>query len=310
VAIVESDLWPGFLFEMQRQGVPVALVDGRVSVSAYRGYRRLGDLGRQMFASLSFVGAQSDEDLRRLLALGADPGRSRVTGSMKFDRDLPPVDDSRRVRLRRCIGSTDRGRVLVAGSTHEGEEQALCAGLGEIRRRVPGTLLVVAPRDPARAGSVARLFRQAGFAARLLSDPDPGEGGTPADVTVVDRLGLLASLYAVADAAFIGGSLVDEGGHNPLEASGRGVPVLFGPHTEDVAAMCRMLETSGGAVRVRDGAQLAGAVVSVLAGSPEMGRRAREVVRRNRGAVERNSSALKSLLRAPGRPPGDGGGRT
>lgn len=307
VVIVESDLWPNFLFEMQSRGVPVALVNARISRRSFRGYRRLHRITGEMFRSLSFVGAQTEEDRRRFCALGVRPGSVRTTGNMKYDRPPPavPADPS---ELLRRLGADGGRRIVVAGSTHPGEEEMLRRCFLRLRERFPDLLPVVVPRDPERAEAVCRTLRGGGRLVVRRSSGAGAGGDRRTDATVVDTLGLLSRVYALSHAAFVGGSLVDAGGHNPLEPAAWGKPVAFGPYTEDFSDICRRLVEAGGAARVSSPESLERVLARWLA-DPDAARRAggsaRSVVEANRGAASRNAKAVGDMLSAA-RP---GGGR-
>ncbi|RMD80337.1 MAG: 3-deoxy-D-manno-octulosonic acid transferase, partial [Gammaproteobacteria bacterium] len=238
--LMETELWPNLLRACARAGVPAVLANARLSARSARGYRRLGPLTRAMLGDLRLVAAQEEADGRRFLALGLEPARLRVTGSLKYDRPPPPGAEAEARRLRRAWGE---GRpVLLAASTHPPEEAPVAEAFAALLEAFPEALLLWAPRHPERFGPVAARCTARGWAVARRSAGPPAPG---AQVYLADTLGELPALYAAADAAFVGGSLFPHGGHNPLEAAVLGVPVAAGPHTFNFAGPCRALEEAG-----------------------------------------------------------------
>lgn len=305
IVLVETDIWPGFLGEAEARGVPVALVNTRLSDRSFAGYRRVSGFMGAVLRTLDRVCPQSALDARRFRALGVPADRIVRTGNIKFDQPADTPDATERTALRNRLGLAPERPILVAGSTHEGEEAMLAAAFRELRRAFPELALVIAPREPDRARGVRRIFSEAGFPAATLAET---ESGAKADAVVVDRIGVLKSLYAAGALAFVGGSLVPRGGHNPLEPAAHGVPVLFGPHMTDFREIARLLREAGGADAVGSAGELA-AVATRWLRRPEDARRAgargREVFLRNRGAVDRTLDVLAGLL--PTLPDADAG---
>lgn len=295
VVLVETDLWPNILADLARRGVPAVLVNGRLSDRTAAGYRRLAGVMGPALASLSAVCAQSAEDARRYVALGVPPDRVTVTGSLKFDIDGEPLSEADKGALREFLGAGPDVRVVVAGSTHEGEETLLAEAFHRLKGDHPTLFPVVVPRDPARADAVAGIFSARGFRlARLTAiEADPATGAI--DGVVVDRIGRLQGLYGAADAAVVGGSFVPLGGHNPLEPAVLAVPVLFGAYMDAFREISASLLSAGGAVRVADAA----GIVSVLGhwlARPEaaraVGAAGRQAVLAQRGAVDRTLAVI------------------
>jgi 3-deoxy-D-manno-octulosonic-acid transferase len=294
LVLVETELWPNLLHEADARRVPVGLINGRLSAGRMSRYRRFGGLYRPLLERIARVGAQSAADAERFRELGVPAERLETTGNVKYDLP-PPTADPAAVRERFGL-AVDRP-VLVAGSTGEGEEIAVLDAFAQMRERFPDLYLVLAPRYPARADDVERLVRERGL--ELTRVTTFVEGSAVRDGLLVDTIGELASLYTVARIAFVGGSLVPIGGHNVLEPAACGVPVLFGPHTENADEPARALLDAGAACRVGDADALAARCLELL-GNDEarhrMGERAEAVVRANRGAMERTLSILEALL--------------
>ncbi len=298
VVMVETDLWPNFLHEMARRRVPVVLVNGRLSDRSFAGYRRFVSFFRPLFSRFAHVGAQSAEDARRFRRLGTAPDRVTVTGNLKFDGPRPEITPAALADLRTRLGMAPDRPVLVAGSTHPGEEAILADALTRIRRNGQAPGIIVAPRDPGRAGEAVRVFREKGIHLRRLSADEPA-----ADGAVVDSMGLLARLYGLADVAFVGGSLVPFGGHNPLEPAALSRPVILGPHMHAFREITAQLLAAGGAAVAPDAPSLAAAVGRLLADpdrAAAMGDRGRAVVEAHRGAVYRTLGAIDGVGRAAG----------
>ena len=306
VVIAEGDLWPNFLLAARRRGIPVVVLNGRISEPSCRRHALMRVVPSLMRA-MPFVAVQTEEHARRLGRLGLAPERVHVTGNMKYDLAPPPSDPGEIRALRERLGYRAGDTLIVGGSLHPGEDEALLRAFRragrETRRAVA---LVLVPRYPADAGRVEQRAREQGFpvfrkTATERSGAPPGAAG----VLVVDTLGELRSLYAAADIAFVGGSLPirarRRGGHNLMEPAIAGVPVLFGPDHGSFAETARvLLDGEGGAV-VHDWQDLARHLLRLVEDPParrRMGERARAAIVSRRGATGRNYTLLQSLLRA------------
>ena len=295
VVIMETELWPNLLAECRRRGVPVLLANARLSPRSFRGYQRIRGITRTLLGNLDRIAAQSADDARRFVALGADPAAVGDVGNIKFDAEVPAGLIDQGARLRGEIGR-DRP-VWIAGSTHEGEEALVLSAHAAVQGRHGQALLVLAPRHPERFGRVYDLCKQYGFETARRSR---GEGCTAAtDVLLLDTMGDLAAFCGASDVAFVGGSLVGIGGHNPLEAARLAVPVVTGPHITNFDAIYGALIGAGAAWITEDSNVLA-ARVSELLSAPEVrheaGERGRQVVLAHRGAVGRIVAILASWV--------------
>ena len=280
---IETELWPNFLRALAARGIPAMIANGRISDRSFRRYHRVRWLMRRVLADVSVFAMQSAEDARRIIALGAPPERVVVTGNLKGDL-LPEPSDDGEWRQRLGLGAGDR--LWIAGSTHRGEEAMVLDAFARAKARCPGLALLLAPRHPERAGEVEELIRARGLtAARRSRLP---HGAARGSVTILDTVGELARLYALAEVVFVGGSLVPVGGHNMLEPAMQGKPVLFGPHTSNFREGAELLQLSGGALVVRDDDELARELTRLLEDSElasRMGRAAREAFAGRQGAV-------------------------
>ncbi|MGE5275647.1 MAG: 3-deoxy-D-manno-octulosonic acid transferase [Acidobacteriota bacterium] len=293
VLLTETEIWPLFIDRATARGIPVALVNGRVS---HRSFSRYALVRRWLASTLRRVAVfamQSPADAERIIALGAPPGRVRVTGNLKYDMpEAPPFADAE--RLKRAGGGRP---IIVAASTAEGEEELVLAAWRGLEARA---LLALAPRRPERFDAVAELVEKAGFSVLRRSSPD--SRSPTADyrsaVYLLDSIGELASLYREASLAFVGGSLVRRGGHNPIEAWVAGVPALVGPHTENFRQITSDGEAHGFLRRVSGEAALSRELERALCApgdSREAGERARRFVAENRGAADRTVELLLAL---------------
>ncbi len=304
VLLTETEIWPLFLSRAGDRGIPVALVNGRLSTRSFRRYRLARRFVAQTLGRISLFAMQSEEDAGRIRALGAPADRVHVTGNIKYDLPTPPpfADAARLKDL--AAGNP----IVVAASTGAGEETAVLEAWRPLAER---SLLVLAPRRPERFEEVAALIERAGFqAVRRSRGSDPGSTTRSPDrpvarspVYLLDSIGELASLYGEASLAFVGGSLVPTGGHNPIEAWAQGVPVATGPHMEHFREIARRGEDEGFLSPVPDSGGLEAWIASRLAdreGTRDRGERARAFVGRNRGAAESTVGLVLPLLRRGG----------
>ena len=298
--MVDTELWPNLLRHCTLRGVKTTLVNGRISDRSYVRYRVVRPFFRHVLAGVDRCCAQSEESGRRLIGLGAPPTRVTVTGNLKFDS--LPVPDARSPWVRAGVLPAFRiaeGRtVVMAASTHPGEETPVLAAFGRIRRADPTALLVVAPRHPERCGRVMALAAGQGLDVVRRSDlPVDGEPRTA--VVVLDTVGELATLFQTATVVFLGGSLVPAGGHNLLEPAAWGKPVVFGPHMENFAEIAELFLTNRAACQIRSADALEPAL-STLLGDPvqraAVGAAARALVASNRGATDRSLAVIAAVL--------------
>ena len=299
VVVLETELWPNLLHACAERSIPVVYVNARLSVRSAAGYRRYRRLFEPALGRVSAIAAQTRADAARLVAIGAPSARVAVTGNTKLDVAPPPAAHASGRRLRRRIGAGTG--VWVAASTHEGEEEMVLEAMARVRARVAQCRLVLAPRHVDRAPRVAALASRRGYTVARRS----AGGDDPADVLLGDTMGELSVFYAAADLAFVGGSLVDVGGHNLLEPAVLGVPALTGPYTRNFEDLAAALQTAGAVRRVRDAKDLAEAVAELLCDPGRrhrMGEAGRDFVRANRGARDRTMAVIDPWLPAPVRP--------
>jgi 3-deoxy-D-manno-octulosonic-acid transferase len=284
LVLIETELWPNFLLECRRAGVPAAIVNARLSDRTLGRFHLLKALVGPLASELH-VGAQDSENLRRFRALGVAPSRSTVTGNMKYDVQ-PPSNFDQSLESIGALFPDPKPFTWIAGSVREGEEGLVLESHSLLRESVPEARLILAPRHLNRVSRCQEATGRAGFRGALRSAAPP----TDWDVLILDAMGELQAAYGNGDAAFVGGSLVPLGGQNLLEPAQLGKPVLFGPHTENFRLESQRLEEEGGGVRVADPESLA-RELSGLYSKPSfrllMGERARSVVEAHRGATRR-----------------------
>jgi 3-deoxy-D-manno-octulosonic-acid transferase len=293
--IMETELWPNLFRECERRGVPLVLVSARLSAKSVSRYRRLGGLFRGIFSASSLIAAQTALDAERFIAIGAQSARTHVVGNIKFDMELGEgiIDQGR--HLRASFGGARP--TWIAGSTHAGEEELLLAAHAELRGNA---LLLLVPRHPDRFEKVADLLSRRSVRFVRRSSGMMPDAST--QVVLVDTVGELAALYASADVAFVGGSLVPIGGHNLLEPAALGLPVLTGPYHSNSKDIARLLLSQGAALQVADAQELAAALTLLLAETEErrrMGAIGRHIVESNRGSVARLIELIEPLLPGP-----------
>lgn len=300
----ENEIWPNALFALYRRGVPIVQVSGRLSPGAAATLARVPRFARAVTSWVSRFCVQAEEHRRRLLALGVPAERIVVTGSLKADTEPAAVPE-----FVAALRSLDRP-VVVAGSTHPGEEEILLEVFETLSARVPRPFWILAPRHPERFGTVAALLERRGVAVRrrsaIPSDPSFDAAGLRGcDMLLLDTLGELAGCYRAATVAFVGGSLVPVGGHNLLEPARASVPVVTGPHVESVAKLARALCEAGAGAIADSAAELARAIGGFLDRSPGVGAAALAIAEREAGSLPTTWAVIEEVLRSVAG--GDGG---
>jgi 3-deoxy-D-manno-octulosonic-acid transferase len=301
IVIAETEFWPNILRIAHRSGARVAIVNARISDRSLPGYRRWRKVLTNVLRSVDLFLAQTPEDARRLVEIGADAGRVLVGGNLKYDISPPPTTPIV-AQLRTALSASGSGPVLVCGSTVEGtpesEEALLVAAFQHVVASYPAAVMLLAPRHPERFEGVATLLEQLKikFYRRTQWNGERLSGS----VLMIDSIGELSSLYALADIAFVGGSLVPRGGHNLIEPAQYGVPILVGSHTQNFRDIVELFQ-SHDAVRVVTLAELSSVILDLLANEDkreELGRRAAETLDTQRGATQLTVQKLRELLAA------------
>jgi 3-deoxy-D-manno-octulosonic-acid transferase len=293
--IMETEIWPNLYHQASSRDVPILIANARISDRSIGAYRRFRKITAATLSRVSVIAAQSEQDAQRLVELGADKDCIAVTGNLKFDIRLPPGLTEQGESIRQGWGK-DR-LVLVAGSTHEGDEIPVFEAFKRILRRFPSALLVLVPRHPERFGRAAQLAKSAGLTVSLKSERAYCPPAT--QCYVIDAMGELTRYYAACDVAFVGGSLAAVGGHNVLEPAALSKPVLMGPHMFNFADISRQLLEHEAAIRVADAKELEQGVCRLF-GQPDlrdhMGMSGLQLVEKGQGALARTLDITQKLL--------------
>jgi len=302
IVLVEAEIWPNFLWKARARRTPVFLVNARLSARSYRGYRLFRPLFRPLFATLAGVGAQTESDAQRLITLGCRPEVVRVVGSLKFDS---ATLEERRLfdpmAMLRQIGVVENAPLLVAGSTHAGEEALLADMLPRLRARHPDLFLILVPRHFERGREVGRELETRGikFIYRREVTATIQLPERSLECLLVNTTGELKYFYETATVIYVGKSLVAEGGQNPVEPGALGKAMVFGPNMQNFAAIAASFVQNGGALQVQDAAELERTLDQLLsdpARRADLGRNALAVVKASTGAVERTVEMIVQSL--------------
>ncbi len=288
VLIAETELWPNFFRELKRQGIPSAVINGRISPHSYKNYQKFRKFFGMVFDQVTLFCMQSEEDAQRIRDIGADPGKVMVTGNLKFDQKIQGTQAN-------PVAISARRKVITAGSTHRGEEAALLEVFTRLREKYPKLLLIIAPRHPERFDEVEGVINSAGYECQRRTSLR----GPVKDVLLLDTIGELRSFYAVCDIAFVGGSLVKVGGHNLLEPAAMKKPVIFSRYMFNFKEISEALISSGGGIMVKDKGELYAEFNALLADgerAKSMGERAFRVIEANTGAAKKTIEAISRLI--------------
>ncbi|MEW8627344.1 MAG: lipid IV(A) 3-deoxy-D-manno-octulosonic acid transferase [Candidatus Thiodiazotropha sp.] len=293
--LVETEIWPNLIYHAKRERIPTLLANARMSVRSARGYHKLAGLTRQALRNLTLIAPHAEADAERFHTLGARPEQLEVIGSIKYDIHLPGSLLERADVLRREWGAARP--VWIAASTHEGEDELVLQAHMEVRRHIGDALLVLVPRHPERFDRVAQLVEESGFSLVKRSQQACCDEET--GVFLGDTMGELTLFIGASDAAFIGGSLVPHGGHNILEAAAQGVAVVFGPHMFNFNEIKELFMQQQAAIEVESAEALAEQITQWLSDASErsrIGEAGRELVDKNRGALDRLTRLIEQLL--------------
>jgi 3-deoxy-D-manno-octulosonic-acid transferase len=299
IVLIELEVWPNLTRLAHKRGIPVAVVNGRMTPRSVRGFRRWRALVRPAFTRLALCTTQDATYRERFLDAGTPPGVTVVAGNLKYDALREDVDPARLAALRSLLQAGPEDLFLIGGSTHAGEEELLLAAFAALKPRHPALRLVLVPRHPERLAEVQAAVTRAGRTFFLKTALTGREGDVRDRVIVVDTMGELALLYHLAAIAFVGGSFSGTGGHNMLEPAIFRKPVIVGPSTFNFSEDMARLRAGDGVLEARDGAALTGLVAALLddpARRATLGTNAWNVVRQHRGAIERNLELIQPLL--------------
>lgn len=292
--LIETEIWPNCIHALFLGKVPTLIVNGRISQGSFSGYRRVRFLMKRVLTEITAFSMQTGEDARRIISLGAPPDRVHNSGNIKFDVSARYIEEEEKEQIRRELLIPEKGPILIAGSTHRGEEEIIIESYRELRKNHPDLSLILAPRHPERCNEVEELLRRAGLPYQKRSCPEEDK-----EVLLLDTVGELSRLYGIATVAFVGGSLVPNGGHNILEPAVYGVPVLFGPHMENFPEISKVMKARQGGINCKDKTQFGQAVADLLKDRTKreaMGRAGRDIIEENQGALEQTLALIDQLL--------------
>lgn len=294
--LVETELWPNFLQAMEKRNVPVLMVNGRISDKSIKRYHYLFSLLREMMQSVSLFCMQSSQDASRIITMGALPEKVVVTGNTKFDQTYTVVTPLEKKHLLANLGYSEENDFLfIAGSTHEGEEDQIFAAYLLARQSVPALKLLIAPRDIRRTAEVIKIAEGYSlFPIRRTELPDK-----TGDVVLLDTIGELGRLYSLGNIIFVGGSLIQRGGHNILEPAAHGKPILVGPHMFNFKESYALLQGRGACMTVHDSKELAEKIVLLVQdqeAAKNMGQSAAEIMRENSGAARKSVEYMRRYV--------------
>jgi 3-deoxy-D-manno-octulosonic-acid transferase len=300
--MMETEIWPNLLRQCKRIGVATVMVNGRISSHSYPRYKLVKLFFRKVLADVDKFCMQSEESARRLIDIGAEPGRVAVTGSLKFDSMEVPgattIEGRGQNRVLRYFRISAGRPVIVAGSTMGDEEEIVLQAFRRIKANVANPLLVIAPRNPERFGAVVQLAKDQAFVTVRRSDL-PIDAEPRAEIVVLDTIGELAQVYQIATAVFVGGSLVDTGGHNILEPAVFGKPIVFGSHMQNFKEIADTFVAHDAGIQVSNAKGLEEALVALLTDPvrrARVGAAARALVESNRGAKDKSLAVIAQLL--------------
>lgn len=287
--LVETDFWPNILSSLQRKNIPILLVNGRISRKSMEQYKKFSFFFKPMFHSISHFCVQSDEDKKRLLELNLPAEKISKLGNLKYASAFSSND----TKADKLLGSV-KETLFIAGSTHSGEEEILLDSYIDLKNKFP-LKLIIAPRDIKRAGEIASLAETRNLSWQRRSS----DNYFTSNLYILDTIGELASFYSIGDICFVGGSLVNEGGHNPLEPASRGKPVLFGPNMSDFIEICKDLIDFNGGFTVNNQAELTVLLIRFLEDETfrrKCGDAARECVLQKTGLLQDHLQLIRQYL--------------
>ncbi|MBQ2246649.1 MAG: tetraacyldisaccharide 4'-kinase [Selenomonadales bacterium] len=293
---VETELWPNFLKAIRKYKIPAMMVNGRISDKSVKRYHYLRGLLKDMLGTIDKFCMQSPIDAQYIIQLGADPSLVTVTGNTKFDQTYTSVSESEREELCEKLHLTGAYPILMAGSTHRGEEEILLESFLKIKKEYPKAKLILAPRDIMRAGDLSRMVQKKGMTSILRTEADKAGGG---DVILLDTIGELGRLYSVGDIVFVGGSLIEQGGHNILEPAAHGKAILVGPYMFNFKDSYALFSGRGACLTVHNETELTDTVLRLMKNSEEkraMEEQTLQIIAENGGAALKSREELRELL--------------
>ncbi len=311
IVLMEAELWPNLLAAAHAMSIPVAVINGRISDAAYPKNRLFRPLFAWVLSNVELLCAQSEKDAQRFVTLGASPQRVIVSGNTKFDEDFPYVPPEEEAKWRQDFGFPQESPVLLAGSTHPGEDEQILDAFDQLHAQHPDLELVIAPRHPQRGDDIEKLVSEHGYAtyrrSRVLAEIEAGKKldlsrGAQVRVVILDTIGELSRVFSVATVVFMGGSLVPRGGHNILQPLAQGKPVIFGPYTHNFRDISALALREDAAIQAANATELMGAVDRLLSSEAEhelYQAKGQTLLHKYAGASRRAVTELARLLDQP-----------
>ena len=295
----ETEIWPNFLFFLHQREIPSVIVNGRISSKSCRRYKLFGWFFKKVFNKVSAFGMQSLVDYQRVIDIGADPQKVLITGNMKFDQKTPDANDRHKEELLNELNLGLEDKIFIAGSTHSAEEDIILEVFQQLIKEYSNLILILAPRHPERFSEVEKLVKKRGFVVHRKSQIKKYQHLLRSQVILMDTIGELAQFYSIGEIIFVGGSLVNIGGHNILEPLVYKKPVIFGPYTQNVSEFVNVLIESGAGILVTTKDDLLFQAQRLLSNKEEAqmcGERGFQVIKVNQGATEKNFAIIKRFL--------------
>ena len=295
----ETEIWPNFLKSAQDMNIPCILINGRISPDSFKHYKKTKFFFKHILKNFSAFCMQTEQDRTRILELGAEKRKVSVTGNTKFDALVSKEENTDiKNKFTKIFGIEENDKVMIAGSTHQGEEEKVLDAFEYIRQKVSNVLLILAPRHPERFQEVTKLLKDRNMNYALRSTLDKIKRDKQ-QVVILDTIGELSKLYTIADVVFIGGSLVPTGGHNVIEPASLGKPVVFGPYMYNFTESAKLLLEGKGAIQVPNGVELMDNLLKLVLNSEyakQMGDTAKRIVHEKKGASKRNLEIISEFL--------------
>lgn len=295
----ETEIWPNFLFFLHQRKIPSVIVNGRISSKSCRRYKLFGWFFKRVFNKVSAFGMQSLLDYQRVIDIGADPQKVSITGNMKFDQKTPDANDRNKEKLLNELNLGLEDKIFIAGSTHSAEEDIILEVFQQLIKEYSNLILILAPRHPERFFEVEKLVKKRGLVVQRKSQIKKYQHLLRSQVILLDTIGELAQFYSIGDIIFVGGSLVNIGGHNILEPLVYKKTVIFGPYTQSVSEFVNALRESGAGILVTSKDDLLFQAQKLLNNKEEAkmrGERGFQLIKINQGATEKNFAIIKSFL--------------
>jgi len=295
----ETEIWPNFLYILKKNGIPSVIVNGRISAESCRRYKFFGWFFKEVFDKVSIFGMQSIIDYQRVIKIGVDPQKVLITGNMKFDQQIPELNEEVKKNLLQSFNWNNKNKIFIAGSTHAPEEEIILEVFQRLIKEYPFLVLILAPRHPERFFEVEKLIRKKGLTYFRRSQAKETPPSFSPQVILLDTIGELSQIYSLGNIIFVGGSLVNIGGHNLLEPLGYKKPVIFGPYIQNVLELGEILEKSGAGILVANQEELYLKVQSLLKNEEEIFHRGEcgfQIIKANQGATEKNMAIIRQFL--------------